>query len=68
MADFCLQCNDRLFGPTIPNDFVDISKEEDTLNGRYITVLCEGCGMVQVDHTGRCVTDCLQHHGPPIAA
>lgn len=64
MADFCVECAKEMWGSKIPSDFVGMTKEEDTLNDRYITVLCEGCGMVQVDHEGRCVTDCLRHHKP----
>lgn len=67
MADFCAQCTDELFGPELPNDFVGMTTKEQTLNDRFITVLCEGCGLVQVDHEGVCVTDCMRHHGPPIA-
>jgi len=67
MADFCAQCAERVWGPDIPSDFRGMTKAADTLNDRFITVLCEGCGTVQVDHNGTCLTDCLRHHGPPIA-
>lgn len=63
MADFCLQCNvDLFFGPH--SDFDGLSTPEDTANGLYCVVLCEGCGPCQVDHTGYCVSrDCLERHG-----
>jgi len=67
MADFCAQCSDRIFELDIPSGFTGMTTEKDTLKGRFITVLCEGCGLVQVDHKGVCVTDCMRHHGPPIA-
>lgn len=63
MADFCFQCNvDLFFGPG--SDFVGLSTPEDTANGLYCVVLCEGCGPCQVDHLGWCISrDCMSRHG-----
>lgn len=63
MADFCKQCSDYMFGPD--RDFEDmagLSKPEDTAQGLYVTVLCESCGAIQVDHTGRCISHTDEQH------
>lgn len=55
MADFCLDCIKKVF-PKVPegaNDFVGITGAEDTKSGQYALVLCEGCGWIYVDHTGK---------------
>ena len=60
MADFCKQCSIFMFGSDT-GDLEGISKPEDTAKGLYATVICEGCGFIQVDHEGRCITeDCLE--------
>lgn len=65
MADFCAQCIADLLGEDgHASDFMGMSTAEDTLEERYPIVLCEGCGAIQVDHTGRCVSpDCEKKHG-----
>ncbi len=69
MADFCTQCTADLLGEEgHSGDFVGLSTAQETAAGRYLPVLCEGCGYTQVDHTGRCVSsDCIKQHGksPP---
>ena len=62
MADFCLQCAKKHLGLSgDKNDLSGLSTPEDTKNKLYPLVLCEGCGPIQVDHTGRCVsTDCIE--------
>src|SRR5712671_3826467 len=61
MADFCKQCGADMFPPGTPGDLAGLSTEADTAAGRYPVVLCEGCGPIQVDHEGRCVSlDCLK--------
>jgi hypothetical protein len=58
MADFCRQCSEKVFG----QDYGDMRGLCDP--GYLVVVLCEGCGAVQVDHEGRCVSeDCLEKHG-----
>ena len=60
MADFCKQCSEK-YG--INNDFKGLSTPKDTNNKLYCVVLCEGCGYIQVDHTGKCISkDCLEKH------
>ena len=48
MADFCLQCALELGFPN--SDFEGLTSKG------LITVLCEGCGTIQVDAKGHCVT------------
>lgn len=58
MADFCRDCSIETFGEDF-GDHAGHSTEADTKAGLYPTVICEGCGIVQVDHEGRCVSpDC----------
>lgn len=62
MADFCKQCSIRLFGEDF-GDFSGLSIKDDTDNKLFPVVLCEGCGPIQVDHTGSCVSEnCLENH------
>lgn len=65
MADFCTQCTAELLGEEgHSGDFVGLSTAAETAAGLYQIVLCEGCGAIQVDHTGRCVSvDCIKRHG-----
>ncbi len=65
MADFCQQCSFELFGDDF-KELAGLSTEEDTKNGLYPVVICEGCGYIQVDHEGKCVSeDCLSRHSKP---
>lgn len=63
MADFCRQCSIELFGRD-HGDLKGLISADDSANG-YVSnvVICEGCGYIQVDHDGRCVSDCDKHHG-----
>jgi len=61
MADFCKQCSIENFGEDF-GDLAGMSTEETTKKKLYPVVLCEGCGPIQVDHTGKCVTNnCLRN-------
>lgn len=63
MASFCMQCSIENFGEDY-EELAGLSTAEETANKKYPVVLCEGCGAIQVDHTGRCVSpDCLEKHG-----
>lgn len=68
MADFCKQCCEELFGQDVKyNDMKGLSTPEDTVKELYPIVLCEGCGPIQVDHTGRCMSnDCFQKHNKSV--
>ena len=64
MADFCMQCCRDIIGiPGGLNDFKGLSSREDSEKGLFTTVLCEGCGPIQVDDEGMCVSkDCIEKH------
>lgn len=54
MADFCSQCSEELFG----KDYRDFAGMVES--GFFPIVICEGCGVIQVDSEGRCVSeDCM---------
>jgi len=68
MAEFCKQCAVDLFGDhtDFVDDFAGMTSEAAWKEGRAALVLCEGCGPIQVDPSGACVSaDCLKHHGKP---
>jgi hypothetical protein len=68
MADFCKDCSFRHFGDDY-RDLAGLSTPEDTANKLYCSVICEGCGFIQVDHEGVCITNkCLVDHTEPHAA
>ena len=61
MADFCKQCSDRLFGFDT-RDLAGITSHKDWKQGRAAIVICEGCGAIQVDPEGGCISeDCLEN-------
>ena len=66
MAEFCKQCHVDVMGfdPNDPCDLAGLSTPEDSANGLYANVICEGCGFVQVDHLGRCIggSACMEGH------
>jgi len=63
MADFCKQCSIESFGED-SRDLAGITSKEEEQKGLYRLVLCEGCGPIQVDSEGRCIsTDCYKRHG-----
>lgn len=62
MADFCKQCSIEIWGEDL-GDLAGISLKRDTDKEMYYLALCEGCGPIQVDHEGICVSkNCLQEH------
>ena len=62
MAEFCKQCADDLGFPR--SDFL----YPNLLPGQYMTVLCEGCGPIQVNNKGECISsDCIKPgHNVPL--
>ena len=71
MADFCNQCAASMGLP--PGDLAGVTTPQMIRAGRAAIVICEGCGQIQVDPDGCCISeDCLHKHGltwePPIAA
>ncbi len=60
MADFCHKCSIDLFGEDF-GDLAGITEEEPWRQGLACIVICEGCGPIQVDPLGNCVSeDCLK--------
>lgn len=69
MADFCKQCSLDMWGEDM-GDLRGITKQDEWANGKAAVVICEGCGYIQVDPEGNCVTgdcDCAgkRGHGLP---
>ena len=67
VADFCKKCSIDMFGEDF-RELAGISTKEDTDNGLFASAICEGCGFIQVNHDGECVTDdCIENgHKPKI--
>lgn len=61
MAEYCKQCSLEEFGID-HNDLAGLTTPNDTADGKYEYVICEGCGFSIVDHTGTCVADCSRNH------
>lgn len=60
MADFCRACSIEIFGED-HRELAEITTEEQQAKGHYAVVICEGCGIIQVDKDGNCVSkDCLK--------
>jgi hypothetical protein len=62
MADFCTQCSIELFSEDF-GDLKGLLKEEKTQKGLVVRCICEGCGFIEVDHTGKCVAKYCEMHG-----
>jgi hypothetical protein len=58
MADFCKQCSLDIFG----EDFRELAGlDKDPNDDLYPVVLCEGCGPIQVNNDGECISkDCFK--------
>lgn len=60
MADFCNQCAKELNFPS--GDLAGITKQVDWVLKQAALVICEGCGPIQVDPDGNCVSsDCFKN-------
>jgi hypothetical protein len=60
MADFCKQCSIDIFGEDL-GDLAGITTEQDEREGKAALVICEGCGAIQVDRDGKCISaDCIK--------
>ena len=53
MVDFCLECNDFMFGHEIECGLAGLITKEKVNEGYVVNVLCEGCGFIAVDHNGQ---------------
>lgn len=63
MADYCQQCSLEIFGEDF-KELAGITTAENEHDKEYAVVLCEGCGPIQVDNDGVCLSvDCSKKHG-----
>lgn len=60
MADFCPAC----WG-SYCDDLAGLTKPFDRLFDRAAVVLCEGCGPIQVDENGNCISPNCDCAGEP---
>jgi hypothetical protein len=63
MADFCRQCSEQHFGQDF-KELANLMSEEDAAKGFAASALCEGCGAIQVNQNGECISpdcDCPGH-------
>lgn len=68
MADFCSQCSLDIFGWDY-KELAGVTPPESQDEGKYAVVLCEGCGPIQVDTEGNCISaDCYEKHGEVVDA
>ena len=59
MADFCKQCSLTLFGEDF-KELAGLTAPASWKLGCAMAAICEGCGYIQVDPEGNCVSkDCL---------
>lgn len=62
MAEFCKQCSEELFGQDF-GDLSGLSTDQHDKDKLYCCVICEGCGAIQVNSKGECISkDCLKNH------
>lgn len=67
MAEFCRQCAERLGLEGWEDDFKGLTSKKNWAEGKAALVLCEGCGPIQVDPDGKCVTkNCSEKHGKKV--
>lgn len=69
MADFCKQCSLDHFGKDF-RELAQITPIQDWEEGKAVTVICEGCGPIQVDPEGNCASDdcmCAGQEGHGVA-
>lgn len=71
MADFCRACSIEMFGKDF-RELANITLPESWADGRAAANICEGCGIIQLDPDGNCVSrDCTKAgevgHGLPWA-
>lgn len=63
MADFCKQCSLAKFG-TDYKKLAGLISPQQYSKGLVGLAICKGCGVINVDPDGVCVSeDCLKHHG-----
>lgn len=62
MAEFCNQCASEYGFPV--GDYKGATHTANWQIGEAALVICEGCGFIQVNPSGDCVSlDCFKKHG-----
>ena len=62
MSDFCRGCSLYYFDDDL-KELAGITTEEDEAKGLAACVICEGCGFIQVNRAGECISDdCMFDH------
>lgn len=51
MADFCKECSIEMWGSDT-KDLAGLITKEEVAKGLGAVVICEGCGVIRVDHEG----------------
>jgi len=63
MASFCKQCSEELFGYDA-EDFVSEKLTKEMFEaGEIFLSICEGCGFIETNHLGECVSHDCEKHG-----
>lgn len=52
MADFCKECSIEMWGSDT-KDLAGLITKEEVAEGLGAVVICEGCGVIRVDHEGK---------------
>lgn len=63
MADYCKQCSIEIFGGDF-QELAGITTAANMADEKACIVICEGCGYIQVDPDGACISpDCYCSDG-----
>lgn len=52
MAEFCKECSIDMWGRDM-KDLAGLVTEQEVKEGLGAVVICEGCGIIRVDHEGK---------------
>ena len=63
MAEYCSACSKDIFKRD-GRDFSGLTSDGEFNRGLACVVICEGCGVIQVDPKGRCLTACSRRNYP----
>ena len=63
MAEFCSACSKDIFKRD-GHDFRGLTSDRYFRRGLACVVLCEGCGVIQVDPNGQCLSACSRRNYP----
>jgi len=64
MADFCKECSEEMFD----KDFKELAGLQGEDKEKFPVVICEGCGPIQVDNEGKCISRDCEKHGTGLSA